>query len=77
MTKISPIRPFYDEWARLYDAEPTPATEAERGEFIRFVAPKKTDVILEIGCGTGRLTIPLSKRCRKIVGLISQNRCSR
>jgi|SRR5579872_6854236 len=69
MTKISPIRLFYDEWASLYDAEPTPATEAERDIFIRFVSPKKTDVILEIGCGTGRLTIPVSKKCSKITGI--------
>src|SRR5579864_3819928 len=69
MTKNSPIRPFYDEWAKLYDEQPTPATEAERGTFLSFVSPKKTDVILEIGCGTGRLTIPVSKKCSKIVGI--------
>ncbi len=69
MIKTSPIKPFYDEWAKVYDTEPTPATEAERGDFIKFVSPKNTDVILEIGCGTGRLTIPLSKKCKKIIGI--------
>ena len=69
MTRVSPIRPFYDEWAESYDGQPTPATKAERGVFMIFVSPKKTDIILEIGCGTGRLTIPLSKKCKKIIGV--------
>jgi len=69
MTKHSPIRPFYDEWARLYDAQPTPATAAERGIFLSFVSAKRTDVILEIGCGTGRITIPLAKKCKQLIGV--------
>ena len=69
MTKSSPIRPFYDEWARLYDSQPTPATKAERGVFMSFISLKLSDVILEIGCGTGRITIPLSKKCKKIIGV--------
>ena len=69
LTKISPIRPLYDERASLYDGQPRPATEAERADFKSFVSTKKTDVILDIGCGTGRLTIPISKRCKKIVGV--------
>jgi ubiquinone/menaquinone biosynthesis C-methylase UbiE len=69
MTKSSPIRLFYDEWASLYDAQPTPATAAERSTFLSFVSPKKTDLILEIGCGTGRITIPLAKNCKQIIGV--------
>lgn len=61
----------YQIWARRYDndAGVNPAIVAERNRLIRFLLPKETDVILEIGCGTGRLTIPISKRCTKIVGV--------
>ncbi len=36
---------------------------------IPLLNPRKNDVILEIGCGTGRFTTEIAKKCKKIIGI--------
>jgi ubiquinone/menaquinone biosynthesis C-methylase UbiE len=65
------IKLAYDLWAKEYDQDSkwNPAIQMERGRIIPLLAPRKSDTILEIGCGTGRLTIPLARMCRNVVGV--------
>lgn len=60
----------YERWAGKYDKDylRNPAIVAE-SNLISLLAPLKSDMILEIGCGTGRLTIPISKKCMKVIGI--------
>ena len=36
---------------------------------VEAIAPQKEDVFIEIGCGDGALTLPLSERCRHITAI--------
>ena len=36
---------------------------------VEAIAPQKEDIFIEIGCGDGALTLPLSERCRHITAI--------
>jgi len=38
---------------------------------------KKTDTVLDIGCGTGRLAIPIAKKVRKVYALDASREMNR
>ena len=63
-------RDYYDKWARTYDKDFVEETKYICPRKIRDVlnlrAEAKDLTIADIGCGTGRLTIPLSKRFKKV-----------
>lgn len=65
------IKLAYDLWAKEYDQDSkwNPAIQMERGRIIPLLNAGKSDTILEIGCGTGRLTIPTAKICKSVVGV--------
>lgn len=51
--------------------------EREKSAF-KFLNPKKSDVILDAGCGKGKLAIKISKKCKKIYGVdITKNAFSK
>ncbi|MCH7568329.1 MAG: class I SAM-dependent methyltransferase [Nanoarchaeota archaeon] len=35
---------------------------------LKFLEPKKDEIILDAGCGDGKLTLKISKKCKKIYG---------
>jgi ubiquinone/menaquinone biosynthesis C-methylase UbiE len=61
----------YEKWAQRYDkdAKWNPAIRMEKGILIPLLDPRKSDAMLELGCGTGRLTIQISPKCKKIIGI--------
>jgi len=69
--KRSDIEETYEIWAKDYDrvSKRNPATQADRNLIIPLLDPKRKDVILEIGCGTGRFTLEIAKKCSKIIGV--------
>ena len=71
LNEESDIRRAYEEWALRYDVDSKrgPAIVMEAGKLVRLLSPNKNDVILEIGCGTGRVTRQLARKCRKVVGI--------
>jgi ubiquinone/menaquinone biosynthesis C-methylase UbiE len=52
---------------KLYDAENSDFEPD--GSFILSLAKKHGGAVLELGCGTGRVTIPLAENGVEIVGL--------
>jgi ubiquinone/menaquinone biosynthesis C-methylase UbiE len=68
---ITEIQKTYDKWAKIYDRDSlrNPAIRISRRLLIPILNPKKNDVILEIGCGTGRVTLELSRVCKKVVAV--------
>jgi ubiquinone/menaquinone biosynthesis C-methylase UbiE len=53
---------FYHRWRRGY---PPPVID----RLVAVVGLTPADVVLDIGCGTGQLTVPLAERVRSVVGL--------
>jgi SAM-dependent methyltransferase len=54
--------------AKYYDSQPDPFSGKDIDFYVRQIPKRDTDV-LEIGCGTGRVTLPLSRYCRSILGI--------
>jgi trans-aconitate methyltransferase len=42
-------------------------------EVVRLLNPQKTEMILDIGCGTGELTKMISEKCGKVIGIDNSN----
>jgi len=63
--KSSPYEAFVAEY---YDYLP-PVTGRQDVEFFRQKADEQGDPILELGCGTGRILVPLAKAGHRVVGL--------
>lgn len=47
-------REGYDRWADIYDATPNPVVAMDARHTIRLLSPKRSERILDAGCGTGR-----------------------
>lgn len=76
-----PVRTFYDALAENYDDEQmfSGVSFARRKEYKTVMSGiskilSSGDSVLEVGAGTGIFTIPISKRCKKILAVdISEN----
>ncbi len=48
--------------------------KARQGSAFRYLNPKKDEIILDAGCGNGKLSLEIAKKCKKIYGVdISRN----
>lgn len=57
---------FREEVAKYYDCDPRQSGDVE---FYRKLIPSAEAAILELGCGTGRVLIPLASQCGYILGI--------
>jgi ubiquinone/menaquinone biosynthesis C-methylase UbiE len=65
------VKPIYEEWAEKYDRDSArnPSIVMEQGIIIPMLTPTRHDSILEVGCGTGRLTVPVAKKCGHVTAI--------
>jgi SAM-dependent methyltransferase len=59
----------WDEYARFYDWENARTLGRRDVPFWRTVAQRSDGPVLELGCGTGRLTLPLGRTGIPVVGI--------
>jgi len=57
----------YDAWYESKIGQQT--YYIERKNLLKLIHPKKGDLVLDVGCGTGRFSLLLKKRGCKVVGL--------
>jgi len=67
---IKEVKRFYREWAPLYDKSKSESVSFLVGEkiFLKTVRPKKTDRVLDAGCGTGKNIPHLLKYTKNVEG---------
>src|SRR5688500_4161224 len=53
---------FYQKYRRGY---PAPVIDA----LVAALESRRDDVVVDLGCGTGQLTLPLGRRARAVVGV--------
>jgi len=58
----------YDIWAPDYDNHPNPHILLEHDDVLKLVSPKRSDKILDAGCGTGKYTLEFSKKGAEVTG---------
>ncbi len=65
------VKIAYKKWADTYDRDSllNPAVQMDEHLILPMLKLKKSDKVLDLGCGTGRWTIPISKKCKNIVGV--------
>jgi SAM-dependent methyltransferase len=59
----------WDDYARFYDWENAQTMGRRDVRFWQRLAAKTTGPVLELGCGTGRVAIPVAKAGAQVVGL--------
>ena len=67
---MSEDKTLYDGFiADYYDSSPMVTTRTQDVAFYRHAASEYGDPVLELGCGTGRITIAIAEAGYHIVGL--------
>jgi len=59
----------WDDYARFYDWENAQTVQRRDVAFWRRLAAASDGPVLELGCGTGRITVPVAKSGTAIVGI--------
>jgi ubiquinone/menaquinone biosynthesis C-methylase UbiE len=59
----------WDDYADFYDWENAQTLDRRDVKFWREMAARATGPVLELGCGTGRVTIPIARTGARIIGI--------
>lgn len=60
---------FIGRTARLYALYRRDLPAQQAGELADLMGLLKDDVVIDLGCGTGQLSVPLSAHCAGVVGI--------
>ena len=60
---------FEDDWLVLAQAFPPEQTEQQVDLIVRALALEPGECLLDVGCGTGRIAIPLARRGLRVTGV--------
>ena len=65
------IKKLYKEWSSDYDkySEYNVYIAMHKNKILPLLNLKKLDKVLDLGCGTGRLSIQISKKVKEVVGV--------
>ena len=69
MTKFREGWKGWDEYAPFYDWENAQTVQRRDVAFWERLAAAQAGAVLELGCGTGRITLPVAKTGARIVGI--------
>ena len=58
----------FDRWAKEYDDADRPIYEACRDRVIERADPKSTDIVLDLGMGTGAIALALAEAASTVIG---------
>jgi len=64
---MPPVDPWAGQWARSFRADPHRALDPNLAVLASYVQPD--DVLVDVGGGAGRLSLPLASRCREVVNV--------
>ncbi len=64
-----PITQAYNQWAEQYDSNDNKTRDLDKVATIDTLQNYAFDTVLELGCGTGKNTVFLLEKAKKVVGL--------
>ena len=69
------VKKLYKDWSQNYDTDSKSNIAIITGEkmILPILKPKNKDKVLDIGCGTGRVTKLISKKTKKVIGIDFSN----
>jgi ubiquinone/menaquinone biosynthesis C-methylase UbiE len=59
----------YNLWSETYDSDENPLIYIEEKQFLKLIGNVKNKEVLDVGCGTGRITLKLLERGAKVCGI--------
>jgi malonyl-CoA O-methyltransferase len=63
------VKQAYSDWASTYDDELNCSIELEQPPVVNLLQPRKGDIILDVGCGTGRYSYIATKLGAEVIGI--------
>jgi len=68
------IKNGYDLWSLSYDTDENPLIYLEEKVVLKLIDKVKNKKVLDVGCGTGRISIKLLKKGAKVFGIDVSNK---